>query len=353
MGPRDVYCSEPADRFLDKLQRAPDTMPLRCAILDDYQQVAFSMADWSGLDGKVSFDSFADHFEADDLVSRLADYDIVLAMRERTPFKADLLERLPKLKLLLTTGMHNASIDMETAARLGITVTGTHGSAGSAAELTWALLLAFMRHIPKEDANFHKGGKPWQLTIGRDLKGRTLGVAGVGKLGQLVAGYGRAFGMNVIGWSRSNTPERSRELGIEYAPSLDALLSASDVVTLHLPLTQATRGIMGRRELALMKPGAILLNTSRGPLVDEQALVEALESGKLGGAGLDVFDHEPLPADHAFRRLENVVATPHLGYVTEESYRIFFSQAVEDISSWIAGAPVRVLNSPDPAQLRK
>ncbi|NEI74572.1 D-2-hydroxyacid dehydrogenase family protein [Rhizobium lusitanum] len=329
-------------------------MPLRCAILDDYQKVAFSMADWSELDGKIEIDRFHDHIgDADELAAKLADYDMVLAMRERTPFPAAFLGRLPKLKLLLTTGMVNASIDMEAAARLGITVAGTRGSAGAAAELTWGLLLALVRHIPAENANFHQGGSQWQLTVGRDLKGRTLGVAGIGRLGQLVAGYGRAFGMNVLGWSRSNTPERSAELGIGFAASLDALLEASDIVSLHLPLNAETRAIIGKRELDLMKPGAILLNTSRGPLVDENAMVAALESGGLGGAGLDVFDTEPLPLDHALRRFGNVIATPHLGYVTEESYRIYFSEAVEDISAWLAGNPVRVLNQPDPALLRR
>lgn len=321
-------------------------MPLRCAILDDYQRVALSMADWSGIEAKVTIDCFDDHVtDTDALVDRLADYDIIIAMRERTAFDAIRLERLPKLKLLVTTGMANASIDMAAAARLGITVAGTRGFVGSAAELTWALLMALARHIPAEVANFRAAQEPWQLSIGRDLRGLTLGIVGLGKLGQQVAGYGRVFGMNVVGWSRSNTPQKSAELGIGYAASLDELLPAADIVTLHLTLSAETADIIGRRELGLMKPGTILLNTSRGPLINEPALIEALESGHLGGAGLDVFDEEPLPANHAFRQLANVVATPHLGYVTEETYRIFYRDALEDIAAWIDGKPVRVLNS--------
>ncbi|XAZ22661.1 D-2-hydroxyacid dehydrogenase family protein [Sinorhizobium sp. B11] len=321
-------------------------MLLRCAILDDYQRVALSMANWSSIEAKVEIDCFNDGVaDTDALIARLADYEIIVAMRERTVFDAERLGRLPKLKLLITTGMANASIDMAAAARLGITVAGTGGFVGSAAELTWALLMAMVRHIPSEVANFRAAKDPWQLSVGRDLRGLTLGVAGLGKLGQQVAAYGRAFGMNVIGWSRSNTPENSAELGIGYAATLDELLRAADIASLHLTLNAETTGIIGKRELSLMKPGAILLNTSRGPLVDEQSLIAALESGHLGGAGLDVFDAEPLPTNHAFRRLANVVATPHLGYVTEETYRIFYGDAVEDIAGWIDGKPLRVLNA--------
>ncbi len=321
-------------------------MPLRCAILDDYQRVALTMADWSNVEGKVEINRFDDHIaDTDALITRLADYDIVVAMRERTAFDAERLSRLPKLKLLVTTGMANASIDMAAAARLGIAVAGTRGFVGSAAELTWALLMALVRHIPSEVANLRAARNPWQLSVGRDLRGLTLGIAGLGKLGQQVAAYGRAFGMNVAAWSRSNTPQKSADLGIGYAASLDELLAAADIVTIHLTLNTQTTGIIGRRELGLMKPGAILLNTSRGPLVDEPALIAALESGHLAGAGLDVFDEEPLPANHAFRRLANVVATPHLGYVTEATYRIFYGDAVEDIAAWIEGKPVRILNS--------
>lgn len=329
-------------------------MELRVAVLDDYQRVALDMADWTSLAGKVRIDCFDDHVAgADKVAERLRDHDIVVVMRERTVFDAELLGRLPKLKLLVTTGMVNASIDMAAAAELGIVVAGTRGSVGPAAELTWGLLLSLMRNIPAEVANLRAGGERWQLSAGSDLKGKTLGVAGIGKLGQLVAGYGRAFGMDVLGWSRSNTPERSAALGVGFAPSLDTLLAASDVVTLHLTLTPETTGIIGARELGLMKPGAVIVNTSRGPLIDEAALISALAANRVGGAALDVFDREPLPADHPFRQLPNVVATPHLGYVTRETYQIYYGDAVEDIGAWLAGKPLRVLNEVDAARTRR
>jgi phosphoglycerate dehydrogenase-like enzyme len=321
-------------------------MALSCAILDDYQNVALAMADWSTLSGKVRVEAFADHIEPEALAERLVDFDIVVAMRERTVFDAALLSRLPKLKLLITTGMGNASIDMAAAERLGILVCGTRGVVGPAAELAWGLLLALVRKIPAEVANLRAGGDRWQLAVGGGLQGKTLGVVGIGKLGKLTCGYGRAFGMDVIGWSRSLTPEKSRELGIGYAATLDDLLGRSDVVCLQLRLTAETQGIIGRREIGLMRQGAILVNTARGPLVDEAALVDALRNGKLAGAALDVFDNEPLPPDHPFRTLPNVVATPHLGYVTEETYRVFFADAAQDIAAWGAGKPQRTLKAP-------
>jgi phosphoglycerate dehydrogenase-like enzyme len=321
-------------------------MELRCAILDDYQNVALAMADWSALAGKVSMEPFTGHIEPENLAESLAGFDIIVAMRERTVFDDEALSRLPKLRLLVTTGMGNASIDMKAAERLGILVCGTRGVVGPAAELAWGLLLALTRKIPLEAANLRAGGDRWQLEVGRGLQGRTLGVAGIGKLGRLTCGYGRAFGMDVAGWSRSLTPEKSREIGIGHAPTLDALLARSDVVSLQLTLTSETRGIIGRREIGLMRPGAILVNTARGPLVDETALIEALREGRLGGAALDVFDREPLPADHPFRTLPNVVATPHTGYVTEETYRVFFGDAADDIAAWLAGKPQRALNAP-------
>jgi phosphoglycerate dehydrogenase-like enzyme len=321
-------------------------MELRCAILDDYQEVALKMADWSMLAGKVRLEAFADHIEPEALAERLADFDIVVAMRERTVFDAALLSRLPKLRLLITTGMANASIDTEAAEKLGILVCGTRGVVGPAAELAWGLLLALVRRIPMEVANLRAAGDRWQLAVGGGLQGKTLGVVGIGKLGRLTCGYGRAFGMEVIGWSRSLTPEKSRELGIGHAATLDDLLGRSDVVCLQLRLTAETQGIIGRREIGLMRQGAILVNTARGPLVDEAVLIEALGSGKLGGAAIDVYDHEPLRPDHPFRTLPNVVATPHTGYVTEETYRIFFTDAAENIAAWLAGKPERALNTP-------
>jgi phosphoglycerate dehydrogenase-like enzyme len=321
---------------------------LRCAILDDYQDAAQSRGDFDKLAGQVEFTIIREHIaETPALLERLAPFEIVVAMRERTRFDAERLAGLPNLKLLITTGMRNASIDMEAAVRQGILVCGTESFAGSAAELTWGLLLALMRHIPREAENFRAGG-PWQLTVGRDLRGLRLGVIGLGTLGSRVATYGRAFGMEVAGWSRNNTPERSAGLGIGFAPTLDALLEGSDVVSIHIPLNPATRGLIGARELGLMPSGAVLLNTSRGPIVDEAAMIAALRDGRLGGAGLDVFDQEPLPTDHPLRKLDNVVAVPHLGYVTENAYALYFTGAVAAIEAWMAGAPVRVLSEKRP-----
>lgn len=317
---------------------------IKCAILDDYQDVALSCADFSALKGRVEFHVFTDNVaDTDELVDRLAHFEIVVAMRERTRFDAERLARLPNLKLLITTGMRNASIDVAEAKRRGIAVCGTEGFAGSTAELAWGLLLCLMRHIPAEYDNFRAGG-PWQLTVGRDLRGLTLGVIGLGTLGKRICAYGKAFGMNVLGWSRSNTPEKSAELGIGYAPDLDAILTQSDVVSIHIPLNASTRGLIGAAQLARMKKDAVLLNTSRGPIVDEAALLEALNDGRLAGAGLDVFAIEPLPGDHPFRTAKNLIATPHLGYVTQNSYRAYFTGMAEDIAAWLDGAPKRVLD---------
>lgn len=318
---------------------------LACAILDDYQGVAAGYADWSRLGDAVVVDVRRETIPADRLAVELARYDAIVAMRERTPFDAALLSQLPRLKLLVTTGMVNASIDIEAARRAGIVVSGTRGVAGPAAELAWTLLLALVRRIPEEIANFRAGGSQWQLGVGQSLQGRTLGVVGLGKLGERMAGYGKAFGMDVLGWTRTDLAPRCARLGIAPAASLDDLLSRADVVALQVTLNAATHGMIGARELRLMKPGAILVNTSRGPVVDEAALIAALEEGRLGGVALDVYDREPLPRDHPLRRLPNVVATPHLGYVTDETYRVFFGDAVDDIAAWLAGTPVRVLNA--------
>lgn len=289
--------------------------------------------------------SFREHIEDPELLAaRLRGYEIVVAMRERTPFDETLLTLLPDLRLIVTTGMVNASIDMEAARRSGVTVCGTRGSVGPAAELAWGLLLALKRNIADEHVNFRKGGTQWQLSVGGDLMGKTLGVVGLGKLGQRVAGYGKAFGMEVLGWSKNNSPERCAALGIGYAASLDELLTRADVVSLHVTLNAETRGMIGARELGLMKPEAVIVNTSRGPLIDEGALIDALREGRIGGVALDVFDREPLPLDHPFRRLPNVVATPHLGYVTRETYAIYFSDALEAIRAWADGKPLRILN---------
>ncbi len=313
----------------------------RVAILDDYQGVATRLADWESLGPDVEVVVFRDHLaEVGAVAARLADFDAVVAMRERTPFPRDLIARLPRLRLLVTTGMRNASIDLGAAADLGVTVCGTAGLPYPTAELAWGLILALARRIPQEDRATREGR--WQDTLGVGLNGKTLGVLGLGTLGSRVARFGRAFEMTVLAWSQNLTTEHATEVGASLVPR-DELLARADVVSIHLVLSERTRGLIGRRELALMKPSAFLVNTSRGPIVDEGALVEALRSGALAGAGLDVFGEEPLPRDHPFYRLPNTVITPHLGYVTEETYRIFYSQALEDVRAYLRGAPVRVL----------
>jgi phosphoglycerate dehydrogenase-like enzyme len=271
---------------------------------------------------------------------RLADFDIVMALRERTPFTRTLLERLPKLKLLITAGMRNASIDMKAAAERGVLVCGTSGLPYPTAELAWGLILSLMRRIPAEDRATREG--KWQTSLGLGLNGKTLGVLGLGTLGSRAALVGKAFEMEVLAWSQNLTAERAKEAGATLVPK-DELLARSDIVSIHLVLGERTRGLIGAKELALMKRSAYLINTSRGPIVDEAALVRALGDGTIAGAGLDVFDEEPLPLDHPFRRLPNIVITPHLGYVTDETYRIFYGQALEDVKAYLDGAPVRVL----------
>jgi phosphoglycerate dehydrogenase-like enzyme len=296
-------------------------------------------ADWSSLDADV--EAFADHLSDEDaLVERLSGFEVVVAMRERTPFTRALLERLPKLRLLVTTGMRNASIDMAAVADRGIVVSGTGAGGPSTAELTWGLLLAVTRGITVEDAAVRAG--EWQLGVGTGLEGKTLGVLGLGRLGSRVAGYGKAFGMEVVAWSQNLTDERAAEVGATRVEK-DELFAGSDAVTIHLVLGDRTRGLVGRRELSLMRPTAYLVNTSRGPIVDEAALIEALERGTIAGAALDVFDEEPLPADHPLRRLANTVVTPHIGYVSTEAYRMMFGDALEDVRAFLAGSPVRVL----------
>ncbi len=312
------------------------------AILDDYQDAALNYADWSAVETKVK--TLNEHIaDRDKLAKALDGFEIVVAMRERTPFDRELFAKLSKLKLLITTGMRNAAIDLEAASAHGVLVCGTEGSVHPTAELAWGLILSLLRKIPFENAELRRGGR-WQNSVGGDLNGKRLGVIGLGRLGARVARVGKAFEMNVLAWSQHLTRERCVAAGAELAPSLDDVLRTSDIVTIHLVLSERTRGLIGARELGLMKPTAYLINTSRGPIVDEGALIAALKQGKIAGAGLDVFDEEPLPAAHPFRTLENVVATPHLGYVSEDTYRIFYGQALEDIVAWRAGKPVRVLN---------
>ena len=312
----------------------------RVAVLDDYQVVALEMADWSSLPADV--DVFSDHLsDEQDLVNRLEPYDVVVAMRERTPFQRSLLERLPNLRLLVTTGMRNASIDVGAAHDSGVTVCGTEGLPYPTAELTWGLILALMRRIPAEDAATRQG--EWQVTMGEGLQGKTLGLLGLGRLGSQVAAVGNAFGMDLIAWSQNLTAERAAEYGAALV-SKEELLSRSDILTIHLVLGDRTRGLVGADELSLMKRSAYLVNTSRGPIVDEAALIDALRKGTIAGAGLDVFDVEPLPADHVLRTLPNTVLTPHMGYVTAETYRVFYGDAVEDIRAFLDGSLVRVVS---------
>lgn len=317
---------------------------LRCALLDDYQQVALSMADWRSLADRVDVVPFHGRLATeDDAVRALGDCEIVVAMRERTPFRASLLSRLPRLRLLVSTGMRNAAIDVAAARDRGITVCHTSSRSEPPAELTWALILGLVKHLVPEHAAFATGG-PWQRTVGADLQGQRLGLLGLGKIGQRVARVGLAFDMEVVAWSQNLTAERAAAVGVRLASSKEALLESSDIVSIHLILSSRTRGLLGRDALRRMRRTAYLVNTSRGPIVEEAALVEALRAGWIAGAGLDVFDEEPVPLDSPLRALPNVLGTPHLGYVSEAGYRTYYGEAVEDIRAFLDGAPVRVLS---------
>jgi phosphoglycerate dehydrogenase-like enzyme len=311
-------------------------------VLDDWQDVARQHGPWSRLDGRARVHFRHDHLDGPDaLVDALRGARVVVAMRERSPFPATVLSRLPDLRLLVTTGMSNASIDLGAAAAAGVTVCGTGMHGPPTSELTWGLILAAIRQIPQEHVRINDG--LWQASLGGDLAGRRLGVIGLGRQGARVAQIGLAFEMDVVAWSQNLSREQALDLGVSYA-SLDELLSTSDVVTLHVRLSDRTRGLIGARELALMKPSALLVNTSRGPLIDEAAMLAALSEGRLGGAALDVYDVEPLPTDHPLRTAPRVVHTPHLGYVTRATYDRFFTDAVEDIEAWLDGTPVRLLS---------
>ena len=314
---------------------------LRIAVLDDFQDISGRYADWSALPEPTEVTVFRDHLDDEDAVAdRLAPFDVVVAMRERTPFPRSLLDRLPALRLLVTTGAKNASIDVGAATENGVVVCGTASLASGTPELTWALILAAARHLPDEVGNVRSGG--WQTTVGADLAGARLGVIGLGRLGSRVARIGQAFEMDVVAWSANLTDERAAEVGVRRVDK-EELLRTADVVTVHLQLSERTRGLLGAAELALMKPTALLVNTSRGPIVDEHALATALEEQRLAGAGIDVYDTEPLPADSSLRGLPNAVTTPHLGYVTHRTYELFYREAVEDVAAWMSGAPLRRL----------
>jgi phosphoglycerate dehydrogenase-like enzyme len=315
---------------------------MRCVVLDDYQGVAKSYADWSVLDG-VETTTIREHLRDEHaVVAAVADAEIVVVMRERTPFPARLLARLPRLRLLVTSGMRNAALDVAAANGRGVVVCGTPSSPTPPVELTWALVLGLARQLVPESLALRAGG-PWQSSVGRDLAGATLGVVGLGKIGGRVAAVAQAFGMDVVAWSQHLTDERAAEAGVRRAERLPDLLAQSDVVTLHLVLSERTRGLVGADELAVMRRSAYLVNTARAGLVDTSTLVAALVAGGIAGAGLDVYDEEPLPAAHLLRTLPNVLATPHLGYVTEANYRAYFTGAVEDIAAWQAGHPIRRL----------
>lgn len=318
-------------------------MPTRIAILDDYQGVALHYADWGGLPADCEVRPFREHIaDTAILTAALRDFDVVVAMRERTAFTAERLAALSRLRLLVTTGMANASIDLEAARRQGVTVCGTSGDSRSTSELAWGLILAVASAIPAEDARLRAGG--WQRTVGVELQGKTLGLVGLGNQGAAMVPVARAFGMEVIAWSQQLSAARAAAVGVE-AVAKDELFRRADFVSVHYKLGPRSVGLVGAAELALMQPTAYLINTSRGPIVDGQALLAALHAGQIAGAGLDVYDTEPLPAADPFRSAPRTVLTPHLGYVSDRAYRAMFAQAVEDIAAFLRGAPVRVLGT--------
>jgi D-3-phosphoglycerate dehydrogenase len=315
---------------------------VRVAVLDDYQNVALSYADWSPVakdaEVKVFTTPFASEAEA---IKALQGFTVVAGMRERTPFPRRVIEALPDLKLLITTGAKNNSFDVKAAAERGVTVCGTGTVGNPTTGIVFGLMLELTRKIGFENARM-KAGEPWQVTIGQDLEGLTLGIVGLGKLGQRVAGVAKAFGMKVIAWSQNLTPEKAKEAGVEFA-SREELFAKADFVTIHYQLGERSRGLITGADIARMKPSAYLINTARAPIVDQAALLRALQDRKIAGAGLDVFETEPLPTDHPYRKLANVVITPHLGYVSEQNYRKYYPDIVEDIRAFLDGKPVRVI----------
>ncbi len=319
-------------------------MTHRCAILDDYQNVALDLADWSALKGQVELTVFnAPLGGPDDVVRALSSFHIVVLMRERTPFTRAVIEALPGLKLIVTTGMRNASLDVKAARDRGIEVCGTDGVGSPTVGIAIGLMLELSRHIGQESARL-KGGALWQTSVGTDLEGKTFGTVGLGRLGTRTVNVAKALGMKAIAWSTNLTPEKCKEAGVGYA-TREELFAQADVISIHLILSPRSRGIIGAADLARMKPTAFLINTARGPLIDEAALVAALREKRIAGAGLDVFDTEPLPLDHPLRKLDNVVLTPHLGYVTRENLGANYRGAVEDIRAWLDGKPVRLMEA--------
>ena len=315
---------------------------MKLAILDDYQGTAKYLGDWSSLPPGTNVQFFQDHIANEDkLVERLKDFDMVMGMRERTPFTRSILSRLPKLRLLMTTGLRNASFDMEAASDMGIPVCGASGAGEGPTELTWGLILSLMRHIHEEDKRSREGS--WGTTVGVGLKGKTLGLIGLGHIGSLVAKVGKAFDMNIIAWSQNMTAERAKECDATLVDK-ETLFRESDVVSVHLVLSDRSRGLVGAAELELMKSTAFLVNISRGPIVDEKALIDVLERKAIAGAALDTFDVEPLPLSHPLFKTPNTLICPHLGYVTEEGYRAFYSGVIENVRAFLNGEPIRVIN---------
>jgi D-3-phosphoglycerate dehydrogenase len=316
---------------------------VRAAILDDYQNVAMKFADWSGISKDVEIKVFNAPLDGPDAVIKaLQGFAIVVGMRERTPFPRKVIEALPDLKLLITTGARNNSFDVKACTERGVTVCGTGAAGSPTTGIAFGLMLELTRRIGFENARL-KAGEPWQVTIGRDLEGLTLGILGLGKLGQRSATVGKAFGMRTIAWSQNLTEEKAKAASADLV-SKDDLFRNADFITIHLVLGDRSRGLVGAKELGLMKKTSYLINTSRGPIVDEKALIAALQNNAIAGAGLDVFDVEPLPLNHPFRKMDNVVITPHLGYVSEQNYRKYFPDIVEDIRAWLDGKPVRVIS---------
>ncbi len=314
--------------------------PIKIAVLDDFQNVVRGLADWNRLPPHVSVAIFNDHVEGEALIERAAPFDILVLTRERTKLPRVVIERLPQLKFVVTTGMRNLGIDFDACRARGIPVSGTEAGSSPTAELAWGLIHALARHIPEEDRALREG--KWQIRLGFALSGKVLGILGLGKLGSQMARVGQAFGMNVIAWSQNLTTERAAEHGVRRVEKAE-LFRQSDVLTVHVLESARSRGLVGASEFSTMKPSAIFINTSRASIVDQPAMIEALKSGKIAGAGLDVYDREPLPPDAPILTAPNTVLTPHLGYVSRESYEVYYPQALEDIEAWLKGAPIRVI----------
>jgi len=319
-----------------------DNTSLRVAILDDYQQVALTMADWSRLPSHLQIEVFSQHMSThSEILSSLQGFDVICIMRERTAFTRDIFDGLGKLKLLITSGAKNTSIDLQAACDHGVTVCGTHSPGHAASELAWALIMALYRQIVAEDKSIREG--LWQTTLGRDLKGQTLGIIGLGRHGSNIAKFGNAFGMRLLAWSQNLDEVTCREQNVSLVDK-ETLLAEADVISIHLKMGQRYRGLIDAKALAMMKPTAYLVNTSRGPIINEADLINAIKKGQIAGAGLDVYDQEPLPQDHPLRSLPNTLLTSHVGFVTEQTYRVFYGEMVESILAWLDGKPVRVLN---------